>query len=504
MRLKTKYGMVVSGHRDATKAGMKILKKGGNAIDAAIATASTLAVVIPNMNGLGGDSIALWYDAKKNKVKVINGSGKSPIKASKKYFKSIGLKKIPQRGPLSISIPGVVHAWETSLKKYGKKNFKEVLKDAINFAEKGITINKYLKDFLEGKVYKSLIKNNKNLSSIFGEKKIFKIGSKIKQKNLAKTLRILSKDGAKSFYKGKLSKIIVEDIKKQGSIITETDFKNHLTLIQKPIVTNYYKKKVYTAPPNSQGLALLILCNLFQNINKKSEKINLYSYFKNKKIAFNNRDFYCIDPTISKINFKKIKDLKKNIYFKKKDYKKNISGDTSTLVVVDKHGNAVSWVQSLFEEFGSGIVSSRTGVILHNRLYLEKIDNSINYLKPNKRPFHTLCPSIVSNGKRCDLTIATPGDHGQPQTIFQILHHVYKNNIQIQKAIDLPRVRHNSANTILVEKNYLDKFNYKKKDKILKIYKYKKKNRIFGGVTAIKINSNKTLSRGADKRRNCY
>ena len=108
--------MVVSGHKDATKAGIKILKNGGNAMDAAIAAASTLAVVIPNMNGLGGDSIALWYDAKKNKINVINGSGKSPSKASKQYFKSIGLKKIPQRGPLSISIPGVVHAWETSKK----------------------------------------------------------------------------------------------------------------------------------------------------------------------------------------------------------------------------------------------------------------------------------------------------------------------------------------------------------------------------------------------------
>ena len=234
----------------------------------------------------------------------------------------------------------------------------------------------------------------------------------------------------------------------------------------------------------------------------KLKKIDLSNYYKNKKIAFNFRDLYCVDPASSKIDYKKINSLKKNIYFKKKDCKKEVSGDTSTLVVVDKYGNAVSWVQSLFEEFGSGVVSPRTGIILHNRLYLEKIDNSNNYLKPNKRPFHTLCPAIVSNGKRCDLTIATPGDHGQPQTIFQILNYVYKDKIQIQKAIDLPRVRHNNGNKILVEKNYSNKFYYKQKEKLLKIYK--KESRIFGGVTAIKINSNKTLSRGADKRRNCY
>ena len=141
MKLKTNYGMVVSGHKEATKAGIKILKAGGNAIDAAIATAATLSVAIPNMNGLGGDSIALWYDVKKNKITVINGSGKSPLKASKKYFNSIGLKKIPRRGSLSISVPGVVHAWETALKKYGKKNLQKVLENAINLAEKGIVID---------------------------------------------------------------------------------------------------------------------------------------------------------------------------------------------------------------------------------------------------------------------------------------------------------------------------------------------------------------------------
>ena len=496
MKLKTNYGMVVSGHKEATKAGIKILKAGGNAIDAAIATAATLSVAIPNMNGLGGDSIALWYDVKKNKITVINGSGKSPLKASKKYFNSIGLKKIPRRGSLSISVPGVVHAWETALKKYGKKNLQKVLENAINLAEKGIVIDKYLKTFFESKVYRNLIKNNKNLSDIFGYSKNFKIGSKIKQKNLAKTLRILSKEGSKSFYRGKLSKIIVEDIRKQGSIITSIDFKNHSTLIQKPISTTYLNKKIYTAPPNSQGLALISLCNLFKITKENNDKIKLSEYLKNKKTAFKYRDFYCVDPTISKIDHKIINNIKKN-------YLKKISGDTSTLVVVDKQGNAVSWVQSLFEEFGSGVVSPRTGVILHNRLYLEKVSgNYDNFLIPNKRPFHTLCPSMVLDQKNLDLTIATPGDHGQPQTIFQILNYVYKNKIPLQKAIDLPRVRHDNGNQILAEKGYNKKFYIDKKNFSIKLYK--KKNRIFGGVTAIKINSNKTLSRGADKRRNCY
>ena len=136
--------MVVSGHKKASQAGMKILKSGGNAMDAAIAAAAALTVVIPNMNGLGGDSIALWYCSKSKKISVINGSGKSPKKATVSYFKSLGLKEIPPRSPLSITVPGVVHAWETSLKKFGKNKLSEVLNDAIKLASNGIRVDKYL------------------------------------------------------------------------------------------------------------------------------------------------------------------------------------------------------------------------------------------------------------------------------------------------------------------------------------------------------------------------
>ena len=242
MNSSHKYGLVVSGHKKATEAGLNILKKGGNAMDAAIAAASTLAVVIPNMNGLGGDSIGLWYDAKKNKIITINGSGKSPIKATKKFFISRGLKSIPRRGPLSMSVPGVVHAWETSIKKYGKKKFKDVLHNSIKLAKNGIRIDDYLKTFLTGKVYNSLIKKNKNLSEIYGNGKKNKKFTTLKQKKLSKTLEIIAKYGANCFYKGFLSKIILNDLKDQGSIISSKDLKKHKTLIQKPISTTFLSK----------------------------------------------------------------------------------------------------------------------------------------------------------------------------------------------------------------------------------------------------------------------
>ena len=496
MKLKTNYGMVVSGHREATKSGIKILKNGGNAMDAAIAASATLAVAIPNMSGLGGDSIALWYDAKKNKISVINGSGRSPSKATKKYFISKGLKKIPQRGPLSISVPGLVHSWEISSKKYGKKKLKILLKDSIVLAKKGIKVNKYLKSFLESKVYRSLIKKNKYLSDIYGDRKKIKINSIIKQIKLSETIRTISKKGAKAFYNGKIFKVLLGEIKKQGSILNENDFKKHKTLIQQPISINYSKRKIFTAPPNSQGLALIYLCKYFKNHKKIKKKIDIYNYLKNKKKAFKVRDLYCVDPHIYKTENKFKKILNQNYYQQK------INGDTSTLVAVDKMGNAVCWVQSLFEEFGSGIVSPSTGIVLHNRLYLEKITgNYKNQLKPNKRPFHTLCPSMVMNNNNLDLVIATPGDHGQPQTIFQIINFIYTQKYNIQKAINLPRIRHNSGNKILVEKGFEKNFtNFKK----VKLNIYKNKDRLFGGVTAIKINKDKTLSKGADKRRFCY
>ena len=496
MKIKTNVGMVVSGHKEATKAGMKILKMGGNAMDAAIAAASTLAVAIPNMNGLGGDSIALWYDAKKKRISVINGSGKSPNKATRKYFLSRGLKKIPQRGSLSISIPGVVHAWETALKKYGTKKLNIILKDSIKLSKEGIKIDKYLKNFLESKMYKRLIRNNKNLSNIYGSNKKVKINTKIKQLKLSKTLLEISKYGSKAFYNGKISKILISDIRKQGSIISNSDFKNHRTLIQTPISVNYLNKKIFTAPPNSQGLALIKLCEAFNKQNKKSKLIDIDYYLRSKKKAFEIRDTFCIDPSLAKLHKKKLIETRNKL-----SYQKKISGDTSTLVVVDKHGNAVSWVQSLFEAFGSGIVSPNTGIVLHNRLYLEKISGKYrNFIKPNKRPFHTLCPCIVLDNKKIDLTVATPGDHGQAQTIFQIINFIYKNKYSLKKSINIPRIRHDNGNLILIEKGY-QRFFLKTKKTKLKIFKYK--NRIFGGVTAIKVNSNKTLTRGADSRRNC-
>ena len=291
---------------------------------------------------------------------------------------------------------------------------------------------------------------------------------------------------------------MVDDLKKQGAILSKQDFINHSTLIQRPISTDYFNKKIFSAPPNSQGLALIGLCKLFNNINKK---INLNNYLDFKKKVFSIRDKYCLDPSISdffkkkQINFNNFKNITK-------DFKKNF-GDTSTLVVVDKNGNAVSWVQSLFEEFGSGIVSPQTGVVFHNRMYLEKISKKgFNILKSQKRPFHTLCPAIILDNNKLDLSISTPGDHGQPQTIFQILNYIYNYGYKIQKAINLPRIRHNQGNQILAEKGFKKQFKFLKNKKI-KIKIYNKPHRVFGGVTAIKVNPNMTLSKGVDKRRSC-
>jgi len=500
MKLKTKYGMVVSGHRKATEAGMKVLKSGGNAIDAAIAAASTLAVAIPNMNGLGGDSIALYYCSKTKKIITINGSGKSPRRANINYFKSKGFKKIPQRSVLAITVPGVVSAWDAAIKKFGKKKIKDVLKDAINLADKGLKIDKYLFNFFKSDVYKNLIKNNKNLSNIFGLPREIKLGKIIKQKKLAETLKQIAKLGSKTFYNGKINDLLVKDLSDQGSILSKDDFKNHTTLIQKPISAKFFNKKVFTAPPNSQGLALIGLCNSFNDIKGK---LILNDYVNLKKKIFHLRDKYCLDPDVTKYYIEKKKIDFKRLNITGSNFQKN-SGDTSTLVVVDKNGNAVSWVQSLFEEFGSGITSPQTGVVFHNRMYLEKISKKgFNTLKPRKRPFHTLCPAIILNKKDLDLTIATPGDHGQPQTLFQVLNYLYNHKFKIQKALNSPRVRHNKGNELLVEKNYNNYFRYIKNNK-LKIKIYAKPHRVFGGVTAIKINLDKTIDRGADKRRNCY
>ena len=510
-------GIVVSGHHRASEAGASILRQGGNAMDAAIATAATLAVAIPHMNGLGGDAIALYYDANADEVTAINGSGRSPAAATVARYQGLGHRQIPRRGPLSMSVPGVVRAWEDSLKRWGTKSLGECLEPAIELAESGVPLDLTQLDFLTGPTYAELAANYAPLASLFGAPDVpRKPGMRLPQALLAQTLQTLAEEGAASFYAGSIAHSLYLDLKAAGALISERDLADHATGFAESLKVSYCGRTVHAAPPNSQGLALALLTGLDDvttsqpgKTSSNSSGLDASRYMHAKQIAFKLRDLYAVDPARSQFTPEILG--KESLLRLARDETVSATearaggGDTSTLVVVDAAGNAVSWVQSLFEEFGSGIVSEKTGVVLHNRLYLEQLnDDPVRGLLPGTRPFHTLCPALVIGQQGCDMAIATPGDHGQPQSIYQVLRHVFVDGLSIQDAIERPRLRHDQGKVVMIEDRAPTAWREQLQSSGYSIHEVGSWSRLMGGVNAVHRLSENVWGAGADPRRSSY
>ncbi|MDH3597326.1 MAG: gamma-glutamyltransferase family protein [Rhodospirillales bacterium] len=494
-----------------------MLRQGGNAMDAAVAAAATLAVAIPHMNGLGGDAIALYYDASANKVTAINGSGRAPAAATVAHYRGLGHEAIPRRGPLSMSVPGVVRAWENCLLRWGSKSLHACLEPAIELAEEGVPIDQAQLEFLTGPVYAELASDFAPLADFFGAPAATRrLGMRLFQPLLSRTLRALAEGGAACFYEGAIAEALLLDLRAAGALISERDLAGHATEFGESLAVSYHGRTVHAAPPNSQGVALVLLAGLDDVTASRRGKappaelgLDATWYMRAKRSAFELRDRHAVDPARSRLP----PDLLSRESLSRLAGREVVAdaeaqaggGDTSTLVVVDSAGNAVSWVQSLFEEFGSGIVSERTGIVLHNRLHLEQLnDDPSRGLRPGMRPFHTLCPALVVGRRGCDMAIATPGDHGQPQTIYQVLRHVFVDAIPIQDAIERPRLRHDLGEVVMMEDRAPASWRDDLQASGYSIRDVGSWSRLMGGVNAVHRLSEDVWSAGADPRRSSY
>lgn len=510
-------GLVVSGHHRASEAGARMLRDGGNAMDGAVATAAALAVAVPHMNGLGGDAMALYYDAGTDEVTAINGSGRTPSAATVAYYRDLGYQTIPTRGPLSMSVPGVVRAWGDSLQRWGTKSLSQCFAPAIELAENGVPIDGAQLDFLNGPVYAELAAESPPLAEIFGAPGASRqLGIKFTQPQLAKTLQVLADEGAASFYEGAIADALHADLEAAGSLISKQDLAGHETEFGQPLSVSYRARSVYAAPPNSQGIALSLLLGLDEATKAQRETsaapepgLDVYSYMRAKHIAYEHRDRYAVDPARSQLpsDFLSSDSLARLASSEAASEAETRAGggDTSTLVVVDATGNTVSWVQSLFEAFGSGIVSQQTGIILHNRLYLEQLNEDPSRgLRPGMRPFHTLCPAIVVGEQGCEMAIATPGDHGQPQALYQVLRHVFVGGVSIQDAIERPRLRHDQGEIVMVEDRASKEWSERLSEFGYTVNNVGPWSRLMGGVNAVHRLTDSVWAAGADPRRSCY
>jgi gamma-glutamyltranspeptidase/glutathione hydrolase len=447
-------GMVATSQPLASAAGLRVLQQGGNAIDAAVAAAAVLCVVEPMMVSPGGDLFALVWDAKKKELKALNASGRAPQAASIDELKRRGFTHIPQNGIHAVTVPGAVDGWAKLLERYGTMKLAQVLQPAIEYAERGYPVTDVIAaDWETGLNYK---KNEDFAKTFLPDGKFPNPGEIFTNKNLAATLKAIAAGGRDVFYKGEIAAKIVKFAQAQGGLHTAQDFANHTSNWLDPISTVYRGHTIYELPPNNQGLAVLQMLNILEGYDVKSLGHNTAEYLhllvEAKKLAYADRAWHIADPTFYKAPLDKLLSKEYATELRKKIDLNRAAGaspvgsrggeDTVYLTVVDKDHNAVSFIQSIFSAFGSGLVAGDTGIVLHNRGAGFSFDpNHPNKLEGGKRPFHTLIPAMVFRDGQPWLTFGVMGGDMQAQGHAQVLLNLIDFGMDVQQAGEQARFR---------------------------------------------------------------
>ena len=449
-------GMVATSHPLATQVGIDILKKGGNAIDAAIASNAAIGLMEPTGNGIGGDLFAIIWIEKDKKLYGLNASGRSPKNLTLDYFKENNISEIPAYGPLPVSVPGCVDGWFELHDKFGSATMHEILSPAIEYADNGFPITELVSYYMQ-KASKDFDKypNFKETYHINGSTP--RKGQIFQNKDLANTLRVIAKKGRKGFYEGEIAKVISEFIIEQGGFLSYDDLKNHKSEWIDPVSTSYRGFDIWELPPNGQGIAALQILNLLEAYDIKSMGFGSAEYIHHfteaKKIAFADRAKYYADMDFNKIPVdylisKEYSELRRTeINSNKAALKVSAgeieNGDTIYLTTADKDGNMVSLIQSNYRGMGSGMVPPGLGFMLQDRGELFSLEEGhFNVYEPEKRPFHTIIPAFITKENKPYVSFGLMGGAMQPQGHAQIVINLIDFGMNLQEAGDAPRIRH--------------------------------------------------------------
>ena len=450
-------GMVATSQPLAAQAGASVLQQGGNAIDAAIATAAVLNVVEPMSTGLGGDAFALIYINHSKELKALNASGRAPYAANLEKLWSLGYSKIPEIGIHTVTIPGALDGWCTLLEEYGTMSLAQVLAPAIDLAEHGFPVMPITAHLW--KEHSAKLKSNASAAGTYLiAGRTPEPGEIFVQPDLARTLKKIAERGRDVFYKGEIAEAIVACSQENGGLITLRDLSDHTSTWVTPIHTNYRGYDIYECPPNGQGLVVLLALNVLEGYDLKSLGHNspdyLHLLIAALKLAFADADRYVADPDFTDIPLEKLlskpyaKGRRQLIDMKKAQREVaagalNVKGDTVYLAVTDKEGNSVSFINSLYRPFGSGIVVEGTGICLQNRGSTFSLEPSHpNCIKPHKRPYHTIIPAMAFKDGNLFLTLGVMGGFMQPQGQVQVLLNIIDFDMGVQTALDAPRFRY--------------------------------------------------------------
>lgn len=464
-----RHGMIATSQSLASAAGLKVLQEGGNAIDAAVTAAAVLAVVEPSMNGIGGDLLALVYDAKTKQVHGLDSTGRSAYTATPEEFARRGLKEMPGNGPLSVDVPGVVEGWHQLLTRFGTISMARAVAPAIAYARDGFPVAELMANEWKSNE-KRLAADSATAQTFLPSGKPPAHGEIFANPRLARSLELIAKEGRDAFYTGAIARAIVADMKARHGLLEMRDFADHMADWVEPISTNYRGYDVLEMPPSTQGFVALEMLNIMEGFDVKALGHNTADYLhvvtEAKKIAFADRGAYLADrdhmetgalkTLLSKeyaaARGKEI-DLHKAGAYKpglpagagrpSQDFAGRDHGDTIYLTAADAQGNVVSFIQSLFSSFGAGFVAGETGITLHNRgsgFTLQA--GHPNQVGPHKRPLHTLVPAMIAKDGKPWVAFGVMGGDNQAQAHAQVVANFVDFGMHVQQAGDAARMRH--------------------------------------------------------------
>jgi gamma-glutamyltranspeptidase/glutathione hydrolase len=452
----SKRGMVAAENPLAAEAGLNILRRGGNAADAATATAACMNVTAPAYTGIGGDCFVLYYDTKTKKVTALNGSGRAPAALNIDLLKQQNITiDIPNTSPHAVTVPGAARGWEDLLKRHGTMALADVLEDAIYYAEHGAPISPIFGMLWSSERIESFLRSSPNAEDYLPGGNSPQVGQCVQLPCLAKTLRTLAEGGADAFYQGNIGKAIVSTLQALGGVMTRQDLLAHTSTWSDAIATDYHGYTVLEHPPNGQGLAALIALNIAEGWNlaeyepDSPEKVHLM--VEAMRLAFADAHQYIADPTkvdvpVSGLLNKSYAASRRTMVSRECAMQPPSFGippsgsNTTYLCVIDKEGNGCSFINSLYLDFGTGIVAKDTGIFLQNRgLNFMLEPGHPNALAGGKRPYHTIMPGMLLKDGVLYGVFGVMGGFMQPQGHFQVVNAMVDDALNPQEALDRPR-----------------------------------------------------------------
>ena len=512
-----KNGMVATSQPLAAMAGLRMLMNGGSAVDAAVAAAAALSVVEPHSTGAGGDLFSLVYNASDKKVYSLNASGHSPAAASADELRQKNMRQIPDDSPYSVTVPGAVNGWQALLDKFGKMPMSEVLKPAIAYATDGYPVSEIISEHWQGAV--SRLEAQPSGAELLLDGKAPVPGELMKLPELASTLCAIAEGGAEAFYKGPIAANVADFVQGLGGWLTAEDMAIHSADWVDAISTDYRGVTCWQCPPNNQGVNVLMALNLAEGFDLAGtgfqESETFHHMIECVRLAMTDGMHFVTDPSkmsmeTSKLTSKAYADERRSLIHRNAAIADlevgdpNIKSDTVYITAVDSEGNACSLINSVYSDFGTGLVVPGTGMALQSRgaSFTLNADHA-NVLEPNKRPYHTLIPGMATKGDDLWLSFGVMGTVQQAQGQLQALVNMIDFGLDPQEALNAPRFSYRPDSGVIgLESTVSGMVAYELRSKGHKTEIHEPHALYFGGGQIIERDSESGVLKGGSEPRN--